>query len=366
MANDDDVPQDKWDQFYSELPYLDDPEPILRIPGFDITVAEGLRLVLPKQVLSEETQRQIWEEVGERCVICFAVSPYSEGGRALPLLHRMHVKFASSLQLIPDNFSVDCKENGIWLCQHCFPMMLSSQWHAMAVSFFLPAPVLRYIRKQRKDRPYTPVYQILRALECQPSLDDDAFALLGKYKLRPARPSARKLMFPQVPSFIIHQASDGHPHTYDTKTATCTPTLAEGPRNQFWNIHRSPAIILAFLFARVRCLFYDENEGDYIPAEECIESATLYRALLLDSVREPVSVSPPMAGVEMARGEMEGAPPVLDPMVLLVLVPELALITFTTFAADLTSFFLSFENREMYYVIQISNRCLVNEDNDTY
>ena len=94
-------PQDEWDSYYpAHRPLLTDPEPILKIPGLDIRDAEDLRLVIPKQILSEATQRRICEEVAERCVICFTKTPYSEGGRALPLLHRIHVSTAIVLILL--------------------------------------------------------------------------------------------------------------------------------------------------------------------------------------------------------------------------------------------------------------------------
>ncbi|KAK7051057.1 hypothetical protein VNI00_005169 [Paramarasmius palmivorus] len=217
--------EDKWEN-YAGASYLDDPEPILRIPGFDIAIADDVRLVLPKQILSEETQRRICEEVKGRCVVCFREASYEEGGRAMPLLHRL---------------------------------------------------------------------DILRELEDQPTLDEEAFAFLGLYRLRPARPSTRELIFPRVPSFIVRQASDGDPHIYDTQSTTTSTPVDEGtPRNQYWKIHKPPAIILGFLFSRVKSVFYNEKEGEYVPPEECGESARLYVAVLFNSLNRPRPVSPSM------------------------------------------------------------------------
>ncbi|KAK7050949.1 hypothetical protein VNI00_005061 [Paramarasmius palmivorus] len=290
-----DSPQDEWDSYYpARRPLLKDPEPILRIPGLDIRDAEDWRLVIPKQILSEPTQRRIREEVAERCVICFTKTPYSEGGRALPLLHRFHVQIASSFQIIPDDFPVDCQENGIWLCPRCIRMMISTRYNGMAASFFLPPPLLRYILERRKENPSPSTYQILKDLEDEPSLDEGASALLGTYKLRPAEPLVRE-MVPDVPSFITHQASDGQAYTYDIRSSTCsTPTLDDSPRNQFWKLHRPPWIMFAFLVTHLFSAHYAMRVDDYIPPEECKLSAALYSDLLVKRLETTTMTEPKM------------------------------------------------------------------------
>ncbi|KAK7050950.1 hypothetical protein VNI00_005062 [Paramarasmius palmivorus] len=297
-----DSPQDEWDSYYPAYrPLLTDPEPILKIPGLDIRDAEDLRLVVPKQILSEATQRRICEEVAERCVICFTKTPHSEGGRALPLLHRKHVEIASSLEIIPDDFPVDCQENGIWLCPRCIPMMLSTHYNAMVVSFFLPAPLLRHILERRKENPSPSTYQILKDLEDEPLLDEGASALLGTYKLRPAEPLVSEVMFPDVPSFITHQASDGQAYIYDIRSSTCsTPTLDDSPRNQFWKLHRPSWIMFAFLVTHLSFAHYGKKLDGYIPPEEGKLSAALYSDLLVKRLGATT-----MTGLKMLQGDLD-------------------------------------------------------------
>ncbi|KAK7050948.1 hypothetical protein VNI00_005060 [Paramarasmius palmivorus] len=296
-------PQDEWDSYYpAHRPLLTDPEPILKIPGLDIRDAEDLRLVIPKQILSEPTQRRICEEVAERCVICFTKSPYSEGGRALPLLHRIHVETAISFQIIPDDFPVDCQENGIWRgysFRFIYPTPLT--FFELKLSFFLPAPLLRYILERRKENPSPSIYQILKDLEDQPSLDEGASALLGTYKLRPAEPLVSEVMFPDVPSFITHQASDGQAYTYDIRSSTCsTPTLDDSPRNQFWKLHRPSWIMFAFLVTHLSFAHYGKKLDGYIPPEECKLSAALYSDLLVKRLGTTT-----MTGPKMLQGDLD-------------------------------------------------------------
>ncbi|KAK7050832.1 hypothetical protein VNI00_004943 [Paramarasmius palmivorus] len=282
------------------------PEPILQIPDLDICKAEDLHLQILEQVLSEDTQRLIREEVGERCAICFAVSPPSTGGRALPLLNRREAKYAIALTVIPADFSVDCQDNGLWLCSHCIPMMISCGT-MMATSFFLPVALLNYILKFRSEEPpksHIPFYEVMRRLESQPSLDTAASAVLGQYKLLSVDPETVHLVYPHLPPFIANQARDGPSFVYDTRNAnSLTPSFNDDqPRNQMWKIHRPPGVMFAFLSTHLSTVIYAVQDGDYMPPEECLKYASLFCELK----EQFHSRSLPSTG-EMKRDPLDGS-----------------------------------------------------------